>query len=127
MIILGLGGLLGDAASVLLKDGKPQAAAEETKIARTVRPGSIPEASINECLRMAHVRKEQVNVVAVARPFTRGPESHLHLTLRNEFPNAEIAVFEHQRRSTYLSTWTDRDGMTQVRGQFDLISGMALV
>ena len=68
MIILGLGGLLGDAASVLLKDGKPQAAAEETKIARTVRPGSIPEASINECLRMAHVRKEQVNVVAVARP-----------------------------------------------------------
>lgn len=97
MIILGLGGLLGDAASVLLKDGKPQAAAEETKIARTVRPGSIPEASINECLRMAHVRKEQVNVVAVARPFTRGPESHLHLTLRNEFPNAEIAVFEHQR------------------------------
>ena len=46
---------------------------------------------------MAHVRKEQVNVVAVARPFTRGPESHLHLTLRNEFPNAEIAVFEHQR------------------------------
>ncbi|MFM9036762.1 MAG: DUF222 domain-containing protein [Actinomycetota bacterium] len=38
-----------------------------------------------------------------------------------------LAVFENQRRSTYLSTWTDRDGMTQVRGQFDPISGMAFV
>ncbi|MEQ1948204.1 MAG: carbamoyltransferase C-terminal domain-containing protein [Bryobacteraceae bacterium] len=97
MIILGLGGLLGDAASALLKDGKLQAAAEESKIFRAVRPGNIPQGSVDECLRIAHVRKEQVDVVAVARPFTRGPESQLHLALRTEFPNAEIAVFEHHR------------------------------
>jgi len=97
MIILGLGGLLGDAASVLLKDGKIHAAAEESKVTRTVRLGDIPEASVDECLRLAHIRREQVNMVAVARPFTRGPESQLHLALRNEFPNAEISVFEHHR------------------------------
>ena len=97
MIILGLGGFLGDAASALLKDGKIQAAAEESKITRTIRPGGVPRASVDECLRLAHTRRDKVDLVAVARPFTRGPESGLHLQLRDEFPNAEIAVFEHHR------------------------------
>ena len=97
MIILGLGGLLGDASSALVQDGRILAAAEDVKISRIARSGGIPDASINECLRLARMNRDQVDPVAVARPFARGPESHLHLTLRSEFPNADIAVCEHHR------------------------------
>ena len=95
MVILGLGGLLSDAACALLKDGVIEAAVEESKLLRGVRPGELPQASIDECLRLARLSREQVDAVAVVRPFARGPEAHLHLTLRGQFPHAEIAVLEH--------------------------------
>ena len=37
-----------------------------------------------------------------------------------------ISTFERQRRSTYLRTWTDDDGMTNLRGHFDPVSGAAI-
>ncbi|MBU3689775.1 MAG: hypothetical protein FGM29_09505 [Actinobacteria bacterium] len=37
-----------------------------------------------------------------------------------------LSRFERQRRSTHLRTWTDSDGMFQIRGQFDPISGTAI-
>ncbi len=36
-----------------------------------------------------------------------------------------LATLERQQRETYLKTWTDHDGMVQVRGQFDPINGAA--
>src|SRR6185295_12277584 len=39
----------------------------------------------------------QVTCVAIARPFARGPESHLHIALRDQFPQAEIVVVEHHQ------------------------------
>jgi carbamoyltransferase len=95
MIILGLGGLLGGAATALLKDGELAAAIEESKLTRSFRPGAIPSASIQECLRLADVRREQVDCIALVRPFARGPESQLYLMLRHQFPNAEIVALEH--------------------------------
>jgi len=38
-----------------------------------------------------------------------------------------ISEFQRQCRSTYLRSWTDHDGMVQLRGQFDPVSGAALV
>ena len=52
MVILGIGGLLSDAACAVLKDGELKAAVEETKVTRAFRPGHIPQASIEECLRI---------------------------------------------------------------------------
>jgi carbamoyltransferase len=95
MVILGLGGLLSDAACALLKDGVIEAAVEESKLLRGVRPGEIPQASVEECLRLAKLSGEQVDCVALVRPFARGPESQMHLTLRGQFPRAEITVLEH--------------------------------
>jgi carbamoyltransferase len=95
MVILGLGGLLSDAACALLKDGAIAAAVEESKLLRGVRPGDIPQASVEECLRMAKLSRDQVDCVALVRPFANGPEAHMHLTLRGQFPRAEIAVLEH--------------------------------
>lgn len=95
MVILGIGGLLGDAASAVVKDGKLIAAVEESKVARGARPGGIPQASIAETLRLARVAPENVSCVAVVRPLAQGPESRMHLALRDQFPNAEIAVLDH--------------------------------
>ena len=95
MTILGLGGLLGDAACAVLKDGELRAAIEEAKLERGHVPGSMPRASIAECLRLACVKHEQVDCVAVAQPFTRGRESSFHLELRDRFPKSEIVVVEH--------------------------------
>jgi len=97
MIILGLGGLLRDAASAVLKDGEIRAAMEEAKLNRGHAPGTLPRASIQECLRLAGARPQEVDCVAVARPFTRNAESHFHLELRDRFPNSEIVVVEHHQ------------------------------
>jgi len=95
MTILGIGGLLNDPAAAILKDGRLVAAVEEKKLARHHRPGELPEAAIEECLRAAGVEPEQVDCVAVVRPLARGPETALHLELRSEFPASQIVVVEH--------------------------------
>ncbi len=95
MIILGLGGLLGDAACAVLKDGKLAAAAEEIKVARRHMPGELPAHSIAECLHMAGARRDEVDTVAIVRPFSAGPETRLHLALRAEFPNSQVVMVEH--------------------------------
>ncbi len=95
MIVLGLGGLLADAAATILTDGEILAAIEESKLTRGIAPAPLPQAAIAECLAIARAKPDQVNLIAIARPFSRGPESRLHLELRDQFPNAEIVVVEH--------------------------------
>ncbi len=95
MLILGLGGLLSDAACVVLKDGEILAAIEEAKLTRNVVKGAIPQVAIAECLRLAGATREQVDCVAIARPFASGPEALFHVALRDQFPNSEIVVVEH--------------------------------
>ncbi|MBZ5676098.1 MAG: carbamoyltransferase [Acidobacteriia bacterium] len=97
MVILGLGGLLGDAASAVLKDGELKAAIEENKLDHVWRPGGLPQASIAECLRLAGTTRDEVDCVAVVRPFARAPESEVHSILRDQFPKAEIALVEHHQ------------------------------
>ena len=97
MLILGLGGLLSDAACAVLKNGELLAAIEEAKLTRGFTPGAIPQASIQECLQLAGAKKEDVDCVAIARPFSRGPESMFHLALRDQFPKSEILVVEHHQ------------------------------
>ncbi len=97
MVILGLGGLLSDAACAILKNGEIRAAIEEAKLTRGFVPGGMPQGSIDECLKIAGAKREDVGCVAIARPFARGPESMFHLALRDQFPNAEIIVVEHHQ------------------------------
>jgi carbamoyltransferase len=98
MIILGIGGILGDAASAILKDGKLCAAVEESKLVRrrTRRSvqGDLPERSIAACLELAGVTPAEVDAVALARPV---PQIDFHLKLRAQFPASRIVVLEHHR------------------------------
>lgn len=95
MIILGIGGILGDAAAAVLKDGELVAAVEESKLARNPHAstdGDLPERAIAACLELAGAKPENVDAVAVVRPV---PEAGFHLKLRARFPTSRVVVLEH--------------------------------
>src|SRR5262245_14279532 len=95
MIILGIGGILGDAAAAIVKNGRLVAAVEEVKVSRQYRVGALPEASIAACLAMAGAKPEEVESVALVRPLSTGPESGLHLQVRARFPNSRLVLVSH--------------------------------
>src|SRR6185295_4819253 len=99
MIILGIGGVMGDAASAILIDGRLAAAVEESKLTRRAQggQGELPQESIAMCLELARVRADQVDCVSVARPIPASPEGGLHLKLRSRFPNSRMALIDHHR------------------------------
>jgi carbamoyltransferase len=93
MKILGIGGIGGDAASVILNDGVVTAAVEESKLDRGHKHGGLPTASIAACLRLSHLKAEQIDYVALVRP--RAADARMHLTLRDHFPHSRMALVEH--------------------------------
>jgi carbamoyltransferase len=95
VIILGIGGILGDAASAIVKDGELAAAVEESKLTRRRHAGGLPQESIRACLALAGVQAEEVDAVAIVRPLSPVSEGALHLQLRAAFPNSRIVVVEH--------------------------------
>jgi carbamoyltransferase len=120
MIILGLGGILADAACALLRDGELVAAIEEKKVERHRIPGGLPETSAAECLKLAGVSPAQVDCVALVRPISFGPASALHLELRAMFPNARLALVEHHMAHAasvyYVSKFESATVLTLDRG-----------
>ena len=91
MIILGLGGVNTDAACAVLKDGELVSAVEERKVARQAAAGALPQAAISSALDVARLSPADVNCVALVRPFAQ----QIHLTLRAQFPNAQVLMVEH--------------------------------
>ena len=101
-VILGLGGLLSDPACCLIKDAQIASAVEQAKVSRNRprdvtwgRPGAFPEEAFRICLEIAGVTADQIDCVAIARPFAPGPESPAQLELRARFPSSDIVVVEH--------------------------------
>jgi carbamoyltransferase len=92
MNILGIGGVLGDAAAALVKDGQIAAAIEEVKLTRRPQSGRLPEHAVAECLRIAGISPANVDYVALARPLP--PGSALPIALRM-FPNARVVSIDH--------------------------------
>ena len=121
MIILGIGGIQGDAASAILKDGALVAAVEESKLVRRRAywggTEGLPEHSIATCLELAGARVEEVDAVAVARPI---PDSDFLLQLRAQFPHSRIVLVEHHRAHAasayYLSPFEQATVLTLDRG-----------
>lgn len=95
MIIVGLGGILNDAACAVLKDGRLVSAIEQKKIARLETPGRLPEEAIAACLSLAGATPEQVDCVAVTRPFGEGTDTAVHLHIRSQFPNSRLIAVDH--------------------------------
>jgi carbamoyltransferase len=96
MIILGIGGIGGDVACAVLKDGQLVAAVEESKLVRHQnRAGGraeLPEHAIATCLSLAGAKPEQVDAVALVRPT---PSPDFHLQIRSHFPGSRVVVLEH--------------------------------
>ena len=95
MNILGLGGILSDAACALLSDGELVAAIEEKKIARRHTSGELPQQAIAAALQIGKITAEGIDGVALVRPFGAASDSGLHLQLRSQFPNARLVIVEH--------------------------------
>ncbi|MCC7498513.1 MAG: carbamoyltransferase [Bryobacterales bacterium] len=116
MVILGIGGILNDAACALMKDGALVAAVEQNKIARRRRPGKLPEEAIEACLKLGGISAGQVDSVAIVRPFSAGPEGITNLELREHFPNSQILLVEHHAAHAasayYASPFTDAAVLT---------------
>jgi carbamoyltransferase len=92
MNILGIGGVLGDAAAALIQDGRIAAAIEEAKLTRRPQPGRLPEAAVAECLRLSGIIPGDVDYVALARPLP--PGSALPVALRM-FSKARVVSIDH--------------------------------
>ena len=92
MNILGIGGILRDAAAALVSDGTIVAAVEETKLTRHAHAGRLPEAAIASCLRLGRLQPRHVDYIALARPLP--PGSALPLALR-AFENAKVVSVDH--------------------------------
>src|SRR5580704_17774208 len=96
MIILGIGGILGDAAAAILRDGELIAAVEESKLMRRRLnwggASGLPEHAIAMCLQLANVKPEWVDAVALARPV---PNPDVFAELRARFPSSRLSVVEH--------------------------------
>src|SRR5438477_2957200 len=92
MNILGIGGVLGDAAAAIVKDGEIAAAVEEAKLTRRAQPGRLPETAVATCLRIAGIAPAAVDYVALARPLPAG--SGLPIAL-HQFPKARVVSIDH--------------------------------
>lgn len=126
MIILGIGGILDDAACAILKDGELVAAVEQKKLARRRRAGELPEEAIAACLRMAGVGEAALDCVAITRPFASGPAGGLHLKIRQKYPNARIVLvghhLAHAASAYYVSPFEEATVLSIDRGS-DFRSG----
>src|SRR4051794_35433489 len=119
MIIIGLGGILSDAACALLRDGVLVATVEEKKLTRGAVRGQLPQQGLAWCLESSGLTPDQVDCVAVVRPFAESPEPLL-LQLRADFPNARIVIVEHHAAHAasayYPSPFPDATVLTLDRG-----------
>ncbi|MDE3164446.1 MAG: carbamoyltransferase, partial [Acidobacteriota bacterium] len=121
MTILGIGGLGGDAAAAVLKNGELAAAVEESKLLRrrTHWGGrdEMPERAIAACLEMAGAAPDAVDAVAVVRPF---PSHEFHLRLRARFPKSRVVVVDHHlahaASAYYCSPYEEATVLTLDRG-----------
>ncbi len=92
MNILGIGGVLNDAAAAVIKNGEIAAAVEEAKLTRRPEPGRLPEAAIAACLKIARLTPGDIDHVALARPLPTG--SALPSALR-VFTKAKVDTVDH--------------------------------
>ena len=123
MNILGIGGVLGDAAAVLIKDGQIAAAIEEAKLTRRPQPGRLPENAEAACLRIAGIGPQDIDYVALARPLP--PGSALPIALRM-FPKARIVSIDHHAAhaaAAYLPSPFDNAVVITLDRQGDLRCG----
>ena len=92
MNILGIGGVLSDAAAAIIQDGRIAAAVEEAKLTRRKDAGRLPENAIATCCSIAGIGPADVDYVALARPLPSGSE--LPVALRT-FSKARIVSVDH--------------------------------
>ncbi len=116
MIILGISGILSEAATAVIRDGRLVASIEEKKTARRHVPGDFPEQSLAYCLQEAKADPAAVQLLVMVRPLAAAPESPLHVQLRRRFPNSQVIFVDHHlahaAAAYYVSPFDDATVLT---------------
>lgn len=123
MNILGIGGVLGDSAAAVIKNGQIAAAVEEAKLTRRVQTGRLPDHAITTCLDIAHISPADVDYVGIARPFPGG--SALPISLR-QFSKARLVTIDHHAAhaaAAYLPSAFDKATVITLDREGDLRCG----
>jgi carbamoyltransferase len=118
--------LLSDPACCVLKGGHLAAAVEQAKVSRQDRAGSFPDEAFALALEAGGVKAEEIEAVAVARPFALGAESAAQIDLRTRFPRSEIVVVEHHlahAASAFYASGMDNAAVLSVDRAGDFRSG----
>ena len=125
-VVLGLGGLLSDPACCVIKEGQLASAVEQAKVSRQDRPGSFPDEAFALALEAAGVKADEVEGVALARPFALGAEGATQIDLRTRFPRSEILVVEHHlahAASAFYASGMDTAAVLSIDRAGDFRSG----
>jgi len=130
--ILGISDGSHDAAAALLRGTALTAAFEEEKLVRVRRARGFPERAVRYCLEIGHLRSEDVDYVALARPLegesgerTFG-ESWIPKKLKQEFPASKIVVLDHHlchAAAAYYPSPFDEAGVLTLDETGDLKTG----
>ncbi len=126
-VIVGLGGFLSDPACCVIKDGRIASAVEQAKVSRQDRPGTFPDEAFRLALQVAGVKAEEIDGVAVARPFAPGTESVAQLEFRARFPRSDMVVVEHHHAhaaSAYYASGFDSASVLSIDRAGDFRSAM---
>ncbi|OGW82042.1 MAG: hypothetical protein A3G33_04660 [Omnitrophica bacterium RIFCSPLOWO2_12_FULL_44_17] len=91
MIILGVNIFHGDAAAVLLKDGKLIAAAEEERFTRIKHYAGFPTYAIRYCLREANIDFNDIDYLAISRDPSAHLASRIWFNLKKAIQNQSLS------------------------------------
>lgn len=116
MKVLGIGGILDDAAVALAVNGRIVAAVEQKKVARRHVPGQLPVDAIETTLAIAKVDAAAIDCVAIVRPLSASPDSLLSLRVKQILPNARLLILDHHTAHAasafYASGFSDATVLT---------------
>ena len=121
--ILGIGGVLGDAAAAVIKDGEIAAAMEEAKLTRRPQPGRLPDAAIATCLSIAGIGASRCGLCGAGSPLAAGLGAADRAA---RFPKARIVTIDHHAAhaaAAYLPSPFDNAAVITLDREGDLRCG----
>jgi carbamoyltransferase len=114
MLILGLNAYHADAAAVLLKDGVPVLAAEESRFTRVKHTAGFPEFAVRACLKAAGAKLADLDHIAVAHDPQANLEEDVYYILTGR-PGHSAMV-----RARLASVAKHRDVAEELSNRLDL-------
>lgn len=84
------------AGATLIQNGSVLATISEERLSRVKHDGNYPNLSINYCLELGNLSKEDIHIIGYVHNIFSGMEKdRIHNILQREFPNAKVKFVDH--------------------------------